>query len=180
MRLDNRIYRAKNKEKLNKYRKEYYKANYETLKAKRSTPEFKAKKKAYRQEYDSKQENRDKRNAKRRERMKTDPEYKLKNVLRARLSNSLKPQNARKHSKTTELLGCTIQEFKVYIESLWEPWMNWSNHGYDYLDCWHIDHILPCASFDLTDPEQQKQCFHYTNLRPLRGIDNIRKRDSIE
>jgi HNH endonuclease. len=50
--------------------------------------------------------------------------------------------------------------------------MSWDNYG---RDGWHIDHIRPCASFDLTDPEQQRQCFHYTNLQPLWAADNIRK-----
>jgi len=49
--------------------------------------------------------------------------------------------------------------------------MTWSNYGKG----WHIDHIKPCASFDLSNPEQQKICFHYTNLQPLWAIDNIKK-----
>jgi hypothetical protein len=48
--------------------------------------------------------------------------------------------------------------------------MTRENHG-----LWHVDHIRPCASFDLTDPEQQAICFHYTNLQPLWAIDNIKK-----
>jgi DNA/RNA endonuclease G (NUC1) len=54
--------------------------------------------------------------------------------------------------------------------------MNWENYG---KNGWHIDHIIPCASFDLTDPKQQKNCFHYTNLQPLWAADNIRKSDKI-
>jgi len=50
--------------------------------------------------------------------------------------------------------------------------MSWDNYGYRG---WHIDHIRPCASFDLTDPEQQRECFHYTNLQPLWWQDNLRK-----
>ena len=49
--------------------------------------------------------------------------------------------------------------------------MTWQNYG----DGWHIDHIHPCAAFDLTDPEQQKACFHWSNLQPLWAIDNFRK-----
>ena len=48
--------------------------------------------------------------------------------------------------------------------------MNWDNYG-----VWHLDHIIPCARFDLSDPEQQKICFHYTNLQPMWGEDNMRK-----
>ena len=56
--------------------------------------------------------------------------------------------------------------------------MTWENHGYGN-DKWHIDHIIPCASFDLTNIEQQKKCFHYTNLQPLWQLDNIRKSDNL-
>ena len=54
--------------------------------------------------------------------------------------------------------------------------MTWKNYG---RNGWHIDHILPCSSFDLTDPEQRRKCFHYTNLQPLWEIDNIRKSDKV-
>ena len=53
--------------------------------------------------------------------------------------------------------------------------MTWDNHGQ-----WHIDHIKPCAKFDLTDKDQQKACFHYTNLQPLWKEDNLSKRDSYK
>ena len=53
--------------------------------------------------------------------------------------------------------------------------MNWSNHG----SYWEIDHIIPCDSFDLTDIEQQKQCFHYTNLQPLTVSENRSKKNKI-
>jgi hypothetical protein len=53
----------------------------------------------------------------------------------------------------------------------------------DFADCkkaaWHVDHIIPCSSFDLTDSEQQKKCFHYTNLQPLWAIDNLKKSNKI-
>ena len=50
--------------------------------------------------------------------------------------------------------------------------MTWENHG-QY--GWHVDHIKPCALFDLTKIEEQKKCFHYTNLQPLWWRDNIKK-----
>lgn len=71
-----------------------------------------------------------------------------------------------------ELLGCTTENFVSYIETRFVKGMTWENYG---AKGWHIDHIRPCASFDLTDIEQQKACFHYTNLQPLWARDNCRK-----
>jgi len=67
------------------------------------------------------------------------------------------------------LLGCSPVELKAHFESLFLPGMSWGNRG---INGWEIDHIKPCASFDLTDPAQQALCFHYTNLRPLWRFDN--------
>ena len=55
--------------------------------------------------------------------------------------------------------------------------MTWKNHG---LKGWHIDHIIPCAAFDLTKEEEQKKCFHYSNLQPLWWIDNLKKSNKME
>ena len=69
-----------------------------------------------------------------------------------------------------ELIGCSIEQARAHIESLWQEGMTWSNHT---LEGWHIDHIKPINTFDLSDAEQQKICFHYTNLRPLWARDNL-------
>jgi len=50
--------------------------------------------------------------------------------------------------------------------------MNWNNYGYYG---WHIDHIKPCSSFDLSKDLEQRKCFHYTNLQPLLAKDNLEK-----
>ena len=105
-----------------------------------------------------------------RKKYKTDPLYKLAYNLRTRILAAIKRGKGIKQSKTVELLGCTVAEARAHIESLWQPGMNWSNHN---IHGWHIDHIKPCCTFDLTDLEQQKQCFHYTNLRPLWAKDNL-------
>jgi len=61
--------------------------------------------------------------------------------------------------------------------------MSWDNYGTGYngkgMEQWHIDHIIPCASFDLSKPSEQKKCFHYTNLQPLWAKDNLRKKDKL-
>jgi hypothetical protein len=59
-----------------------------------------------------------------------------------------------------DLLGCSIEALKEYLEFKFKRGMRWDNYG-----DWHIDHILPCCSFDLSNPEQQRQCFHWTNLQ---------------
>ena len=67
---------------------------------------------------------------------------------------------------------------KQYLEKQFTKGMSWDNYGNpngDHTSCWHIDHIKPCASFDLTQEDQQKECFHYTNLQPLWAIDNLKK-----
>lgn len=104
------------------------------------------------------------------ERESRDLEFKLMRYLRGRLWEALRRQNTHKQVKTIELLGCSIQELRSYLESQFVEGMAWINHGK-----WHVDHIKPCAAFDLTLEEQQKQCFHYTNLQPLWAVDNLTK-----
>lgn len=108
-----------------------------------------------------------------RERRHNDPNYRLGNRLRSRLWHALR-DNAKKAAKTMELVGCTIGELRQHLESKFVVGMSWSNIG-----MWHIDHIRPCASFDLSDPAQQRACFHYTNLQPLWERDNLAKGDSL-
>jgi hypothetical protein len=100
------------------------------------------------------------RNAQDVERRKNDPQFRILCATRGRIGQLLK-QN--KTNRTTELLGCSLEIFKSHLESQFKPEMNWDNYG----EIWEVDHIKPCSSFDLTDIEQQKQCFHYTNTQPL-------------
>jgi hypothetical protein len=101
-----------------------------------------------------------------------DLNYRLVRLLRGRIWKALKRNS--KYSTSLELLGCSIEELKIYLEKQFVKDMNWQNYGQ-----WHIDHVKPCSSFDLTDPEQQKLCFHYSNLQPLWAKDNIKKSDKI-
>jgi len=102
------------------------------------------------------------------ERRKGDLNFKMRGILRSRIYGALKGHL--KSSKTETLLGCTISEFRQYIESKFIPGMRWDNHGE-----WHVDHIRPCCSFDLSDPKQQRECFHFLNLQPLWAMENFKK-----
>lgn len=99
-------------------------------------------------------------------------EYRIINNLRSRMYIALSHRMATKSDKTINLLGCSIGTLINHIESMFSPGMTWDNKG---RNGWDIDHIIPCSSFDLSNPEQQKICFHYTNLQPLWHIDNIKK-----
>lgn len=73
-------------------------------------------------------------------------------------------------------LGCTLDELLDYLESMFDSEMTWGQYG---TNGWHIDHVLPLASFDLTDPVQCRQACHYTNLQPLWAEDNLRKGSKV-
>lgn len=118
-------------------------------------------------------------NNRRKERRKTDVQFWIKNILRGRLYDALQQHTkgykvTKRHSALT-LLGCTMKELESHLESKFRDGMSWDNKG----SYWEVDHILPCASFDLTNPDQQKLCFHYTNLQPLTIHENRSKRDKI-
>jgi hypothetical protein len=152
-RLDNKEkrkqYRLDNKEKLNQYTKQYYLDNREKFKQYRL-------------------DNSERRRKYQNERKKRDPNFKLMSVIRTRILNVLKGRY--KSKSTLELLGGSVEEVWNHIESKFQPGMTKENHG-----LWHFDHHRPCASFDLTDLEQQAKCFHYTNLKPMWAIDNLKK-----
>lgn len=103
-----------------------------------------------------------------------DVQYRLTTILRNRLCSALKHHF--KTGKTLELLGCSVEDFRQYIEQQWQPGMSWENHS---LKGWHIDHIKPLSSFDLSNPEELKKAAHYSNLQPLWAVDNLNKRDDF-
>jgi len=111
----------------------------------------------------------------RRNRFKTDIPFKLLYNLRHRCQQAI--TKGYKSASTIELLGASIDVVKQHLESLFKEEMTWDNYGFGKRN-WHIDHIRPCASFDLTDPVQQKQCFNYKNLQPLWQEENLSKNDT--
>lgn len=102
-----------------------------------------------------------------------DLEYRLLHICGNHMRRYLK--NNKNDKRSEELLGCSILELREHLEKQFDGKMTWSNYG----SYWHIDHIIPCSSFDFSDPVQQKQCFNYTNLQPLEAKANIRKGNKI-
>lgn len=171
----NKIYYEKNTESLKIKARKYQEENRDTLigkckayrenapesiklqrknlqKAHRSTPEGRQKSREYEQG------------------RKSCPLRRLRNSVRSRIAKALLATQP--SDQKIRLVGCTISELRTHLERQFQLGMTWENRGrYG----WHIDHIRPCASFDLTDPEQQKLCFHFTNLQPLWAEDNLAK-----
>ena len=104
------------------------------------------------------------------ERCKRDPAFKIERNMRCRLYHALKKDGAKKSDSTMKLVGCNSTFLKGYLEARFTDGMSWDNYG-----DWHVDHIRPCASFNLLKEEDQQTCFHYKNLQPLWGPENFAK-----
>ena len=170
VRLQKKAYHKVNRDKVLLRNKDYYEANrYKIKLQKKAYQEVnKDKIKAY------KEANKDKINSYFKNRKKTNIQYKLSCNLRNRLNSAI--NRNQKAGSAVKDLGCTIPELKTYLESKFQPGMSWDNWTFDG---WHIDHIKPLASFDLTDRNQLLEACHYTNLQPLWATDNLSKRDKI-
>jgi hypothetical protein len=168
------------------YRKLYWKARESNPRRKQQNLErnkrFYHKNKDKRKEYGKKYrfgKNRDKylenKRKNSRQRYHNNIQNKLGELLRVRLYTALKVQGIKKNNSTMELIGCSKEELIQHLESQFKDgmcWQNWSLNG------WHIDHIRPVSSFDLSDPAQVKECFHFSNLQPLWAIENLQKSNS--
>jgi len=150
-------YRENNKEKVTKSKREYRLRNLE---------EIKEKKKKYYQE--NKKERMEYYAEYQRNRLKNDSDFRLKHLLRRRVRHALRGKI--KSGRTFDLIGCPSHYLRIHLEKQFKTGMSWGNYGE-----WHIDHIRPCASFDLSDPDQQKQCFNFKNLQPLWAYENLEK-----
>jgi hypothetical protein len=170
-----KAYRDSNKEKISLYGKNYHQTNKEKRKLQ---------KKLYYQINKEKRKlcgklyyenNKSKRHNYHYNKLNTDIQYKLRNRLRSRLYNAIN-RNYKSGSAVKDL-GCSIEEFKIYLESKFSPgmtWENWSTNG------WHIDHINPLSSFDLKDRKQFLEACHYTNLQPLWADENLSKGKKVK
>jgi hypothetical protein len=163
------------------YRKEYYKQNSKIYKDRKKqwrkdNPEKEAE---TRQKYN--EENRDKLNEYHRqwkqEKRDNDINYKLKENTSRRIRYELNTLlKGKKTKRTIEYIGCTIDELKLHIEKQFTQEMSWENYG----SYWHIDHIIPCAAWDLIKEEDNKYCWNFRNLQPLESSENQSKKDKYE
>ena len=94
------------------------------------------------------------------------PQYKLKSNISRRIRECLQTRTM----SASKYVGCSILQLQCHLEKQFDEYMTWENQG-----IWHIDHRIPASSFDLTNPIEKMACFHYTNLQPMWGGENIRK-----
>lgn len=161
-------WRRENPEWVKKVNRKNYTNNLEYNKKRvkdwfKNNPE---KRKIYRENYKPRKIER------RRERRETDNVYNLVNRLRCRLRKYLITLNITKKNRTFDVVGCTPEFLKEYLEKQFRDGMNWENRGE-----WHIDHIIPLSS--ATSEEELYKLCHYTNLQPLWAEENLRKGNKI-
>ena len=109
------------------------------------------------------------------ERRREDPQFRLQCSIRRHHAKAIQRAGVTKRQRSMKLVGCTPDELVAHIESQWKPWMSWDNYG----TRWHIDHIQPLASFNLSDEKQLRMAMHFTNLRPLDAVLNLQKHAKI-
>lgn len=165
--ISKRNYYLENKESILLQRKSTYENNKES-------------KLEYQKEYQRK--NKEKRNTYLSERRQNDPLFRLITNVRNLIYNSFYYNGYSKNSKTEELLGCSFEELKDYLESKFEPWMSWDNRGLysgEFNYGWDIDHVIPLSSVNKED--EIIKLNHYTNLQPLCSkINRDIKKDNLE
>lgn len=120
-----------------------------------------------------------KRNSSRKARKKVDPLFKIKEAIRVSIHKGFKKNEYKKSLKSEQILGCSFVEFKLYIESKFAPWMNWSNHGVfnEFFDTWQFDHIIPLST--AVTVEDVIRLNHYTNFQPLESKENNYKSNKL-
>lgn len=163
-------YNKKNKQKIKIYKKHYREVNKNKLKIKKNVYYIKNRDKIKIKKSNYYQFTKDERKKYNYNKLKTDIQYKLRSNLRSRLNRAI--TNGYKAGSAVKDLGCSINEFKTYLESKFLPGMSWDNWS---RDGWHIDHIKPLTSFDLKNREQLLEACHYTNLQPLWAEENLSK-----
>jgi hypothetical protein len=159
--LQQKKYREENKERIAAQDKAWYEQNIEKVSAagKRRYESNKAESIRQKSEY-------------RRKRLKSDPAFRVRVNLSTRLGNLLRTLGGAKAESTMALVGCSRSELMLHLQGQFKQGMSWNNYG----PVWHVDHIKPCALFNLLEVADQKACFHWSNLQPLLAQENLKKR----
>lgn len=152
-----RAYYRANREKMLLQNKEYIAKNLERVQEKRKEHYQKNRDYIIKRTYQYKKK-----------RLKEDVCFALSERIRDRFNKAFK--RGYRGGIAVRNLGCSIVELRSHLEMQFQPGMSWENYG-----TWHIDHIVPLCSFDLTDDRQVQKACHYTNLQPLWAADNLRK-----
>ena len=156
----NKIYREKNREVIRAKLRKYYYDNHEKMLASAARSRNKRRKERSQKQYEYKKK-----------RLKTDIAFKITERIRSRINLCLKRYKTIKSQEFKTLLGTNdMQVIWDHLQKQFKKGMTRENHG-----LWHIDHIRPVSSFDLTKPKEQIKCFHYTNLQPLWAKENLSK-----
>jgi hypothetical protein len=173
-------YVINNSEKIKEYQKEYRKNNKETNSINQKEWYYNNINKARKVRREYQKNNKEKRNKKIKKRRLEDNKFRLVSIIRTLISNSFIRNGFSKNSKTFQILGCSFEEFKLHLESKFEPWMNWENQGLyngDFNYGWDIDHMIPSSTAKCKDDIIILN--HFTNLQPLCSkINRDIKRDN--
>jgi hypothetical protein len=160
-----RDYKRRNKEKISQYNKQYKEKHKEEISEYNHNYNLENREQIQQRQTENQRKRRDNEN------------IKLSKRLRNYLTKILKKKCKVKCDRLiVERYGCNNIFFKQWIESQFNENMNWENYG----KYWHIDHINPCCMFDLTKDKDQKESFHWSNLRPLEIIDNQKKTNKLD
>jgi len=176
IRRKNRKYREDNKERLKEYSKKYYANNKEKWNTdkiignewyKNNPQRAKKTRASYYQKHKKRL------TEKHRNRYRNDIKFRLIERLRGRIRDAMYRcrDGVKKAKPTMEMLGCDINKLKQHIENQFVVGMTWDNYG----SVWHIDHIIPIDSYDMSIEKEQLKCFHYSNLQPLLAFENLSK-----
>ena len=167
-------YREANREKVKENARAEYRKNRETFLARKKADYQKNKEKRLASTKAYALKNKEKMRIAKvkwsRNQMLVNCDFRIKKNMRERIRNAVKHSGAHKHFKAEDAVGCGVDDLKRHLESKFKEGMTWENYGK-----WHIDHVLPCASFNLLDPSEQRRCFHFSNLQPLWAKENLAK-----
>lgn len=152
------------REKRNAQRRKYLENNKEKVKIANKEAYIRGGKRRRKQMYESVKK-----------RKQNDPLFRLRCSLSSRLSGILNKKSLIKNSSLVLIIGCSLEELKIYLESKFQEGMSWDNYG---LTGWHVDHIIPVSS--AKNEEEIYKLNHYTNLQPLWAEDNLKKSNKIE